>query len=580
MWEKRVVRGNTYSSYMVAQRELEEMDSGKRKKRRRIQRNQDENYNDMEGTNDYEYTGMMIAPPPGCSFAEAYTDEGVETETDLPPCHDATTQTEFVIEKKLPDLSMPVYTGVHKETQIYASENLFDFDYEAEPVVQVLVTRCLEESRIEVVEEEELRVLKERQEHLQRINDQEEQDRRDLEERERQKDKRNKDRNDQRRRKKREMIDTHQHMISRVYTKRFLGDVHTSAFEILENMCMFMDEGEKEIKDNFMPWLYQQTLQISKGRHQSTKETDHVIDGLNNGILATHRHSVFSEMERRRLAKEEEERLLREREERRRKKLEFKLKRREDRRLYYKEADITEMFISKGDVDNEIVNISDFDGSDAGGNKSIGFRGGLIGEYYLFMKKLKSNEKFQNVQFNNNIIANLWESLFGEFVTQGWTVYIGLKLEFERNYKEIVEDFQFGSFDLEYVRSIDDPDEYDHTIDFILKHYVSVFFTGIWPKLALNQEKELAKLRPPEPIEGGGGEEEPKEEGEEEEDDDEKEPEEEKKVEPEEPAQEEEAEEEQEETDKEYREFQEFAFTIIRRILNRASGKIFDYVYI
>ena len=42
------------------------------------------------------------------------------------------------MEKKIPDLSMPVYTGMEKETQIYPDDpdgNLFDFDYESEPIV-------------------------------------------------------------------------------------------------------------------------------------------------------------------------------------------------------------------------------------------------------------------------------------------------------------------------------------------------------------------------------------------------------------------------------------------------------------
>lgn len=497
--------------------------------------------------------------------------------TDLPPCHDAITQTEFVIEKELPDLSMPVYTGIHKETQIYASENLFDFDYEAEPVVQVLVTRCLEESRIEVVEEEELRVLKERQVHLQKIFEKEEKERRELEHREREKDRVNKKKNDERRRRKNELIDTHQHMISRVYTKRFLDDTKRAAFEILENMCMFMDEDEKDIKDNFMPWLYEQTLDIAKNRYEKTKEVDCVIDNFQKEFLATHRHSVFEEMERRRLAKEEEERLLKEREERRRKKLEYKLKRREDRRLYYKENDIFESFINKGDFDNEIVNISEFDGSDAGGNKSIGFRGGLIGEFYLFLKKLKNSELVKDLEFTDQVIRDTWESIFNNFVTQGWTVYIGLKLEFERNYKHFIEEFEFANFDLDYVRSIEDPDDYDTTVDYIIKHYVSVYFNDNFPKLVKIQEKELAKLRPPEPKETEPeGEEEEKDEGEEEEGEEEEGKEKEKKKNVVEVAPEEEpaGEEEQEEDDgdNEYREFKTFAEKIIRKIFDRASG--------
>jgi hypothetical protein len=30
---------------------------------------------------------------------------------------------------------------------------------------------------------------------------------------------------------------------------------------------MFMDEKEKDIKDNFMPWLYDETLDLAKKQH-------------------------------------------------------------------------------------------------------------------------------------------------------------------------------------------------------------------------------------------------------------------------------------------------------------------------
>lgn len=37
--------------------------------------------------------------------------------------------------------------------------------------------------------------------------------------------------------------------------------------------------------------------------------------------------------------------------------------------------------MDKADHDQDIVNISDFDGSDADGLKTVGFRGGVIGEF-------------------------------------------------------------------------------------------------------------------------------------------------------------------------------------------------------
>lgn len=90
------------------------------------------------------------------------TDEFVETLTDKPPQYEKDTQTEIYIERPNPRLFMPKKTGSDRETQIWDGD-LFDFDYEVEPILQVLLGKTLELSRMEVLEEEELRVMKEQQ---------------------------------------------------------------------------------------------------------------------------------------------------------------------------------------------------------------------------------------------------------------------------------------------------------------------------------------------------------------------------------------------------------------------------------
>ena len=509
MFEKRVVRGNTYSSYMVAQTELEDAAAMQAEQKRHMRQNQRHQQEDPDM--DYHQqqqemgaTGPLA--PKGCKNKEAYTDAGVETETDLPPCHDATTQTEWVIEKKLPDLSMPVYTGIHKETQIYANEGLFDFDYEAEPIVQVIVTRVLEESQIEVVEEEELKVLKRRQRHLKKINDREEEEKRAIEQVEQEKETKNLNRNSKLRKKKALMIDTHKHMISRVYSKRFLSGVQDTAFEILENMCMFLDEEAKGIKDAFLPWLYAETLSNIKSSYGHSVGVEAMAKNVEGGILATHRHSVFSEMERRRLEAEEKQRQIDERNDRRARKLAYKLKRREDRRLYHIHNDIIEKFIDKGEDDNLTVNICEFDGSDAGGNRGVGFRGGVIGELFLFLQQLLKEERFQNLNlYEHGMLEDLWEGLFnGGFIQDGWTVMVGLRLEFEKNYQnEIDDEWDFSQFNLGNLRTIDNEEMYRKVVDFVVEHYMSTYFYSIFPGMRERQSKALEKYKVEEEPEGG-----------------------------------------------------------------------------
>lgn len=525
MFEKRVVRGNTYSQYMVANSEVEEapIQNNRRNKRQLIRRNTHQSFEETGeiGSEDYNFRGMVLQPPSGCRFAESYTDETVEFETDLPPCHDATTQTEWVIEKKIPDLSMPVYNGVDKETQIYPSDNLFDFDYESEPIVQVLVTRCLEESRIEVCEEQELQALKDRQTFLKKRAAEESESLLALQQREQTKHREHEEFMKRKRRQKEDLIDVHQHMVSRVYSKRFVADIANSAFEILDNMCMFMDEKEKEIKDNFMPWLYEETLEIAKSHQTQKKNTEKMIDEIEAGIISAHKKTVSDEIERRRLAKEEEDRLAKEKAEAKAAKLAWKVQRRVDRRLFHLQNEIMDSFVNKGDDDQDIVNISDFDGTDADGSKTIGFRGGVIGEFYKLIKQLKNNEKFASVDFENEeLIQDLFADIFRDFVPDGWTMMIGLKPEFETNYAHQMGEFQISELTPNFVKDQEYEEDYDLTVEYVLKHYFSSYDFQQIPELKELQERQLAKLRPPpekeEEPEGEEEEQNGEEEGEEE----------------------------------------------------------------
>ena len=507
MFEKRVVRGNTHSTYMAGRSEVEEAPISRNVVRRGKNTTMNDTYNstDKEMNNTTEFR-----PPMGANydFIEACTDEYVETETDLPPCHEATTQTEYQIPKIIPDLSMPVYTGIHKETQIYPGESLFDFDYECEPISQVILSKVLEESQIEVVEEEELAAMKKKQEKLKRQAEKTARKLQALEDQEREKTRKNLEFLKDRKAKKADQVDVHQHLISKVYAKRYLADVTRASLDILDNMCAFMDEEEKKTKDEFLPWLFDETLANLNAYKTNQGVIDRCIDDLNKDFVGIHKDAVSVEFARKKAIQDEADRIQAEREERRRKKLEFKLKRREDRRLYYLESELFEKFINSAEIDNEIVNICDIDGTDSNGSKAIGFKGGLVGELYKFVSYLKTHEMFKEHEIDPETIGDLVDRVFSQFVEPGWTIMVGLKQEFEANYRHVVGEFEISEFDLDYVRSIDDEEEYNEAINFVVRHFVSQYMEKQMPELKAIQEKYLEEMRPPPQAEEGEGEEE------------------------------------------------------------------------
>jgi hypothetical protein len=70
------------------------------------------------------------------------------------------------------------------ETQIWDGD-LFEFDIEVEPILQVIVGKTLEQARMEVLEEEELKAMKKHQNEFERLRDAELLDAQRLEEEER-----------------------------------------------------------------------------------------------------------------------------------------------------------------------------------------------------------------------------------------------------------------------------------------------------------------------------------------------------------------------------------------------------------
>merc|ERR1719487_2501521 len=93
------------------------------------------------------------------SYLEELTERTVEFE--------AETQTDFLLDRPPSPLFMPAKVGVDIETQIEEGE-LFDFDREVEPVLEVLVGKTLEQSMMEVLEEEELDSLRRHQEEFEK----------------------------------------------------------------------------------------------------------------------------------------------------------------------------------------------------------------------------------------------------------------------------------------------------------------------------------------------------------------------------------------------------------------------------
>ncbi len=81
-------------------------------------------------------------------------------------------QTDEYIDRPQTPLFWPEKTGVDVFTQIEDGE-LFNFDEEVEPILNCLLSKILEQSRMEVLEEEEIKDMKVKQRYFEEIRNRE-----------------------------------------------------------------------------------------------------------------------------------------------------------------------------------------------------------------------------------------------------------------------------------------------------------------------------------------------------------------------------------------------------------------------
>merc|ERR1719310_2455536 len=158
MHDKRVVRGNTYASLVMPQQDnMAEVQKQREAQRRRL----------MRANQTKRRPGTPEAVM-GRKHMDIQTDSYLEELTERTVEFEAETQTDFLLDRPPSPLFMPAKVGVDIETQIEDGE-LFDFDTEVEPVLEVLVGKTLEQSMMEVLEEEELDSIRRHQEEFEQL---------------------------------------------------------------------------------------------------------------------------------------------------------------------------------------------------------------------------------------------------------------------------------------------------------------------------------------------------------------------------------------------------------------------------
>jgi hypothetical protein len=167
---------------------------------------------------------------------------------------DRDTQTDEFLDQPEAPPYIPPKNGIDIEIQVVESD-LFNFDFEVQPIVSTIVGKTLEQAFLEVNEEEELIAIRRHKEAIEHQRNVELADVQRLEEAERRKFEEKQKRLEEREKVEKAQNELRLKIASRGYAEFFASDLITDAISALERRGFFYDEVERDIETNFMPWL-------------------------------------------------------------------------------------------------------------------------------------------------------------------------------------------------------------------------------------------------------------------------------------------------------------------------------------
>uniref|UniRef100_H0XKC5 Radial spoke head 3 n=2 Tax=Otolemur garnettii TaxID=30611 RepID=H0XKC5_OTOGA len=247
MYDRRVIRGNTYAlqtGQLLGQPDPLELQRLQQAKRRALARKRAQE----------QLRPRTPEPVEGRKHVDVQTELYLEEIADRIIEVDMECQTDAFLDRPPTPLFIPAKTGKDVATQILEGE-LFDFDLEVKPMLEVLVGKTIEQALLEVMEEEELANLQTLQHEYEEIRNVELAEVQRLEEQER----RHREEKERRKQQQWEIVHKHQEtsqkIAARAFAQRYLADLLPSVFSSLRDSGYFYDPIERDIEVGFLPWL-------------------------------------------------------------------------------------------------------------------------------------------------------------------------------------------------------------------------------------------------------------------------------------------------------------------------------------
>lgn len=284
MYDRRIVRGNTYAQHTLpahAQPDPIEIQRQQENRRRAIARKRAKE----------QLRPRSPEPVEGRKHIDVQTELYLEELSDRVEEADVEIQTDAFLDRPPSPMFVPAKTGKDIATQILDGD-LFDFDIEVKPILEVLVGKTVEQSLLEVMEEEELANLRSQQRAFEELRNAEFVEQQRLEEQER----RHREEKERRMRQQREVLrkekETAEKIAARAFAQSYLADLVPTVFGTLSDNGYFYDPVERDIEQGFLPWLMDRVTE----RLEKSEQGRMVLDGLLREVV-NKRRELYERLE-------------------------------------------------------------------------------------------------------------------------------------------------------------------------------------------------------------------------------------------------------------------------------------------
>ncbi|XP_069688847.1 putative uncharacterized protein DDB_G0271606 [Periplaneta americana] len=256
MYDRRVVRGSTYAQQPMPTDGESQAVRQQEARRRAMARRR------AQGQQARNARFKLRTPPPvpGRKHEDVQTENYLEEIVNRPPESDASCQTDLFLDRPETPVYVPAKVGLDAETQIYPGD-LFDFDLEVQPILEVLVGKTVEQALIEVLEEEELAALRAQQRRFLELRAGEKAEHQRLEEQERRLREEKDRRLEQNKEATREQTETDERVAAAMFTQGYLADLLPNVLEGLKEAGYLIDDNKVGVEEGFMPWLMTEVTQ-------------------------------------------------------------------------------------------------------------------------------------------------------------------------------------------------------------------------------------------------------------------------------------------------------------------------------